>query len=1767
MLSSLNRYPYFDDYSEDKDFHKILFKPGIPVQVRELTQLQTILQTQISRFGDHVFTNGSRVSGGQITANMNVFAVKVTNNSTIMGVKSGTYIKGATSGLVGEVVQVIDPTTTSSAALVYVVITQGSNGEKFETSEQIYFYSDYTLTTQSAIPVTTSAETTTTAMITGKEGFQVLTANDISKVKTGAWVSSLGAYVISVDTNSSTFKINQILAQDLTNVQTTFTYSPSTPTVLFGVSDGIFYINGYFDRVGLQQIVPTPENRWCSQTIGLIQNEEIIDSDQDSTLLDPAQGSYNYSAPGADRLKLSLQLVAYEQNTVTDPNFIELLRIEDGIIVRQNKNTSYSELMDTLARRTYDESGNYVVNPFIINMKDEGAVDTVTAVINPGKAYVGGYEFETITPLKLQVDRALDTETAANFTLDTYVGSYVRVDTLSGTVPEVGTILTIKQASVTKGTAKFMGLSPDSSGSGNMRVYLSDISGVLANGMTLSTTTPAFSSTIVADAVDASVILYDSGYKLRVYPFQQSYVKNVSNLNYKTKRIFNVTFAGGVVTITLPNLNEKFIVGSGATISQSTQDAHFSVILPTGEPASFAATFPTVGANSQAQCTITLPTNYTGDGVVVTTIDVNNATTRVKTLASALVSIPALSSSTYTSLGYADLYKVKYAVDLSVAGVNKGKWVAGAYDQYDVVFHNDKIYQATAAATSAKVPGVDSVWAAYPDITSTLIVDNGQRDHMYDHASVKGKAGRTNVFVLFDYFAHSGEGVITVNSYPVDYTEIPSYTLANGYVVDLKDAIDARPRRLNGTANVGFDSFQIPDDGGIEVSVEYYMPRIDKIVLTNSRNLKVLRGISSYTQPLPPTDLSDAMTLATLMIPPYTNDVKSIQVRTTNNRRYTMKDIGVIDQRLGNVEYYTSMNTLESKVLNSTQYNPSGTELFKAGFLADNFETFNVGNVQSPEYKCSIDTSVGICRPMFKMNSIQLVANMASSTAKKTGDLVTLPYQAVSYIKNVLPTSYMNINPFNVLRNIGIASITPSSDYWFSTNELPVINTINENTDAFVTAQTQAASANANSMWGAWNTIWTGIQKSNSTAIGTGSKAFSTTVSGRTASTWRTDTIVTTTTTTNTQQSTKAVQSVSASTLVNSDTTKIVSRDVQPYIRAKDIAFTVDGLTPYTDIHVWIDDDKVDSLVTPAFSTITGTVLSTTITEQGAGYTTASATVVGDGTGATVVPVLSGGKVVSLTITNAGQNYTGDPVIVITGTGTITTVATATASITVPSKGSQLTTDSHGKTSGVFHMTDGVYACGSHKITFNDNTQSNLSDTCQATAIYTAEGYVNNTQRDIVSTRMPVITTSYVNREQTVTSTTKENTASTKTLVGTRTIDTSDPLAQTFFVETGKTPNGVFLESIDLYFQSKDQSMPVIVEIRPTTNGYPSSSTILPFSQVTQYPDVISTSGDGSISTKFTFPSPLFLVPGEYAIVVKTGSNKYNLFVSEMSKAIIGSTKVVSEQPYIGSLFESQNASTWTPDQFKDLCFEIFKCEFSKTPATVVLSNSEFGVNADIVHPIIENIQPSSTSITAFMSLPTYSGNIVIDTDFSLPAQSTINSVDATTIQLTLTTQSADISPVIDLERTALICIENIINNNTALAVQETSPQLGSALAKYVAGRVTLNQGFNASNLVVYVDVNRPQGASIEVYYRVKNEFDTSNLTNHNWVKMVQEINGGNTSQEDQYVEDKWSAYDVTYTNGTTFTDFNMYDIKVVMFSANTSNVPVLADVRAIALA
>ena len=164
--------------------------------------------------------------------------------------------------------------------------------------------------------------------------------------------------------------------------------------------------------------------------VGFTIAENLITPESDASLTDNATGSTNFAAKGAHRLQITLTLEKKDIGSTDDSSFVELMNIKNGIVQSEARNTEYAVLGDTLARRTFDESGNYTVRPFQFEIKEsldndykgttnlgayssgdttsQGATASeslLTVQASPGKAYVKGYEIEKIAKTNIDLNK------------------------------------------------------------------------------------------------------------------------------------------------------------------------------------------------------------------------------------------------------------------------------------------------------------------------------------------------------------------------------------------------------------------------------------------------------------------------------------------------------------------------------------------------------------------------------------------------------------------------------------------------------------------------------------------------------------------------------------------------------------------------------------------------------------------------------------------------------------------------------------------------------------------------------------------------------------------------------------------------------------------------------------------------------------------------------------------------------------------------------------------------------------------------------------------------------------------------------------------------------------------------------------------------------------------------------------------------------------------------------------------------------------------
>jgi hypothetical protein len=383
--SNLNVSPYFDDFDASKNFYKVLFNPGVPIQARELTTLQSILQNQTEQFGRHIFKEGSVVIPGQLRYDNPVEAVELKESyngipiSLYFNELLGKKVKGSISGVVGEIFYVLSASESERGNYTIYLRYIESGGVDFTNKT---FVSGETLTLETSL--------------------------------------TYGNYTIPV-------------GQGVCDTISTNARSEGSSVV---VANGVYFVRGFFCRVSEQRILLDQYGNTPSYRVGFNVIESIVSAGEDNSLFDNAQGYSNYAAPGADRFKIELELAKKSITDFDTDNFVEIMRVEGGHPTFFDKNAQYNLIRDELARRTYDESGNYFVKPFSFAVRDSlndrilsngiyfngqstvngnsPSEDLMVYQIGPGKAYVNGYDVETISARLLDVPKTRTTKTVSN---------------------------------------------------------------------------------------------------------------------------------------------------------------------------------------------------------------------------------------------------------------------------------------------------------------------------------------------------------------------------------------------------------------------------------------------------------------------------------------------------------------------------------------------------------------------------------------------------------------------------------------------------------------------------------------------------------------------------------------------------------------------------------------------------------------------------------------------------------------------------------------------------------------------------------------------------------------------------------------------------------------------------------------------------------------------------------------------------------------------------------------------------------------------------------------------------------------------------------------------------------------------------------------------------------------------------------------------------------------------------------------------------------
>jgi hypothetical protein len=907
------------------------------------------------------------------------------------------------------------------------------------------------------------------------------------------------------------------------------------------------------------------------------------------------------------------------------------------------------------------------------------------------------------------------------------------------------------------------------------------------------------------------------------------------------------------------------------------------------------------------------------------------------------------------------------------------------YDAADTFLSSSVAQQSTLALTNAdvfrttKILMATSFVAAWDsnvqttaiDVTNNYRLDDGQRDTYYGLGAIVLAPGYPvatgSIKVFYDYFAHGTGDFFAYSSYndsQVPYELVPEYK-----GISLRDQLDFRSA-VN-TTGITTDATTPRYGSNFRATIGYYLGRKERIFLDKNKTFYRITSASEVNPKDPVVqELNSSINLVNLTLEAYTRGTEFpyVSVAKVDNARYTMKQIGNIDKRVGALEEITSLSLLETKTKSlQVRDNKDPTlERYKTGFFVDNFTDASNAD-DSGDARFSID-QVNKTLQAFatyyefplveKINFTNLSAILDEEIPHRqvradmgyavTGDLLTINYTTSTLMSQMLGTTSISVAPFLTASFIGTLKLTPDSD----------IFTSKQSTTKLVGDAATTAGLNAKNLAllvAALRAHWGGP--------------------------YRVDT-----TTTN--------------TLVGAD----VEKNIIPFCRANTILMVCKGLKPNTKHYAFFDDEAIGDYISGAskltmistdtlkfdnnrpdvktefarwrspYQTIeiiktlkkrkrvrgrwryeyittrrsygprqreiylpsrarqdapVTALLGGVAIYYNQGGTQGSGVIVHqDGTSLYVVN--QRGYLSRQFLTgrpNQTFNYSGQFRLV--GTESqhpyflSTPIQSVSTMFTDNAKG-ELFSDDKGTIVALFDLPDTDvqrFLTGKKPLTLTDSVTNEPDDwISKAEAIYTSEGIQITVRSDYVSTK------SYVLRPY-------------------------DPIAQSFKIPDEYTA-GCFITDVDVFFQAKASDYaPMQFELRLCdSTGRPSGTDLLPGTSVTLYPnDIVVDPTGGQIPTNFKFKAPVYLSPGKsYAMVLKTDTKAYRVWMATLGQDdVFDRTKTYSKNALFGSLFKSQDSTLWTEDQLSDIKFRINRAVFNKNTnaqARVINGNLPAGV-------------------------------------------------------------------------------------------------------------------------------------------------------------------------------------------------------------------------------
>jgi len=941
---------YKDDFRDSDNYHKILFNSGVGLQARELTQLQTILQNQISRFGDNIFKEGSVVKPGGVNINPQYEFIKLdeTDPSQVLPADLNTLIgltvEGQTSGVVATIIEAV-ASSGSDPATLYVKYTS------------------------------TSSAQSSTDIVTKR-----MASNEILNVS-----------------NGDTLKVKlSTVADPSTGVGTQVT-----------ILGGIYYARSNFVLTQSQSKIISKYTDDPTTDIGFKAVEEVISASDNNALYDNQGTVPNVSAPGADRYRITLTIAERSEISVNE-NFIHIATVNNGVVYNAVEvENSYNFPAKHIAKRIFENSGDYIVKPFIINFEKDSENTHLLLNVSDGIVVVDGFRAARTFPTRLRIEKPTATTTINNEPTSVDYGSNVLVD------------VSVGGSANTQGIPNF-----------NEMELLNLRSAINHGGSSVGT---ARVSAITKSGTDLrmhlSSVIMNSGQAFR----------NVKSIGTSTDNYFNIKLENSKAVIKEPSNRKAFFV------------------LPRNRPRSvtdliYTAQRKFTGKSANSSGVITLD-GLTGGEVYTQTDDFVFA----KADSDVAITSPTIDLSANTvDFGtsgpvatIANSSNIEYASYISKTQTTPKTKTLTTFNLINTVESDGNGFQ-TLNLKRADIFEIDEIVNAADSnesYSNRFILDNGQRSTAYLPGRLvvrKGQSAPTgNVFVKYKFFSPSSNGdYFSVNSYTgqVDYDKIPSYSF-NGSTIQLTDVLDFRSvaDSAGNFGTTGSTMIELPKvDTTITADVTYHLAQSAKLSITNKAQLRYIVGENGFF-PQPPDRQTGTLPLYDIRLNANTLNDSDVDVSKFNFKRFTMKDIGKLEQRVDKLEEMTTLSLLEVDTRHFEVLDSAGNNRTKAGFFVDDFRSHRGADLSvTAEYRASIDAKEHIMRPMTRDDSIRMIYDSAASTNTiKKGDNIYVKYDEEVYINQTTASSAIKINPFAVTIYDGTITLSPASDEWKDVERLP----------------------------------------------------------------------------------------------------------------------------------------------------------------------------------------------------------------------------------------------------------------------------------------------------------------------------------------------------------------------------------------------------------------------------------------------------------------------------------------------------------------------------------------------------------------------------------------------------------------------------------------------------------------------------------------------------------------------------------------------------------